>query len=210
MRTTPSGIPLSFALALLAVLPASAQAADYAPLKVKAQSAAPAQRPAGARAMFAPGQPDYTCNFTKGDANECKPVTVQIWLIPTIDGGTAGCVAAFPYKSIVLPSTLPNTVKAFTLTWNLPTPPTSVEYEFVGDGIEVQPLDEDIFGARAKLLTGQPVVTKTQVNWTVNFDASTAGRFIGNHQPNVRYRVTGGYSKWHNCVPVDPVITNNS
>ena len=211
MRTAPYAMALSLTVAMTVTAPVAAQTTLPAMPVIKRPATPLVQPPVptGVRTQFAPGQQDYTCNFTAGDPDVCRPITVQVWLIPAIKGGTAGCVAAFPYKSLVVPLTIPGSVDQFTLTWNLPAPPakSTISYKFVGQGIEVTPIDEQALGPVSNLLSAPATVADTQVNWKVNVGYTK--RFVGNHKPTVQYLDTSVSSTWNNCIPVDPVITNS-
>jgi hypothetical protein len=203
MNNAHSGIGLALicALALSAAGSAAAETRKNPPPKTA--------KPASARVMAAPGQQDYTCGYSA--INGCPTFEVQIWLIPSqappggVAGGPAGCVAAFPYKSLILPATKP-AVDTFNLVWKLPTPKVAgVTYAFTGAGIEVKPLDENLFGKVSNLFASSSM-SPTQVTWTVRTD-QYYDKFLGNHQPVVSYTdSTGTYA----CVPVDPIITNNA
>jgi hypothetical protein len=207
MKTTSAAVILSLAVDLALAASPSAAVAPKKKLPPKPVSALVA------RTMSAPGQQEYTCEFT--GLNKCKAMEVQVWLIPnlpSLGGGYAGCVAAFPYKSLSLPSELPASVDAFDLVWTLVAPVAGFEYQFAGTGtgvnrgIEVKSLDDVLFGKVSNLLTLNSQ-SATQFVWSVN--VKTYSKFVGNHQPNVEYRPLGT-NDWIPCVPVDPIITNNA
>ena len=168
----------------------------------------------GMRAFAAVGQQEYVCQFSGLEV--CKEIEVQIWLIPNMGNLTstvpaAGCVAAFPYRSLAIPFDLGG-LDHFDLKWKLPAPLTAnISYRFVlSGGIEVKALDEILLGKVAEFGSGTRI-SDTRFTWRV----TNVKKFVGNHQPNVEYMdaniLSGqpGYG-WNPCNPVDPVITNTA
>jgi hypothetical protein len=165
----------------------------------------------GKGAAFAPGQTDYPCTGT--GVSPCPAFDVHVWAIPSIGiPSIQGCVASFPYAALKVPRnpTQQPPVDTVVLIWNLVVPPV-VGFDFQFDpngGVEVTNINDKFMGKFADVKRAM-VTTANQVKLTLR-GPQLQPLFFGNHLPRVQYRPqTPPASAWSNCIPVDPVITNN-
>ncbi len=149
---------------------------------------------------LAAGQQEFSC---VGTASICPEFEVFAAMIPSAAGGVAGCIAAFPYKSLRISKNLLSRMGQQTLVWTLPTKasdPSMTPLRFGNPGVQVNSLT----GSAKDLLQSEETPSANRIAWKLS--AQPALFFAGNHQPNVEYQ---SGKDWLPCTPVDPVITNN-
>ena len=162
--------------------------------------------PCGGRIQptYAQGQVDYACSMVAGSrATPCPDsFPVHAWMIPNMTGGYAGCVAAFPYKSLAVTSS-PGAVA--TLRWKISSTFSGLVFDTSRNGIDITVSPG---GPPVSTVYSNPNTTPKMASWDAVMPPMSHYTF--NHTPMVGYLDPANPSQLLPCVAIDPLVTNDA